>query len=659
MQGAALKIQLTGNPFVDTGLGVIASLANLDDIAELTVGHVQRVYSDGPQLSEWNSKLKAFTQVFGTNNPLFQTAYGYKKGKGPSDTNVAIYKGILEGLLSEIVEPVSATTSRARCWACGNPSHLDFALICKNAIEASGKNAPEDKWIGRDWFPLAGSLGSDAQALPAASKPPTICATCLFSVHYLPLGLMLVEGRLTVFQATSIEFWYEFVRDIVGEIRGRIHASNYETLGSKKGGRAVMQRLLSLLERLYKEQNYSGVSEGIALYAWQFSNSGASAACQIGEIPNRALTFLREAVQQGLRFEIEGLIAAEGKNPRFSLYQSLLDGRDYPSLYPEGKKMGGSIKLFVLYQTDIRNHSLSSLRAAYILARKMSEMITAKELKRIQRPEAFKEARVRNQFKAVMSNMAERGEFTLEAYLDLFPLLEGETIRIDRNGWKLIRFFLNANEDFPKVEERDYVASSPDQLLVYCAERIYNCYLDERGKTWFAKNVLAQMDRRSGLPWLRNQFVRLAETNAGFSYASWARLANPEALFQMRLLWATWSSCAQTPTSIIVPGDQEPGHELSAKVRALIQSLFTDYVARRGFDRFHRDILLRLRRRELGLFWFKKKLMGPTSEEVEPLSEDEWERFLIDDEGQSIKTERLFQLHLALANLYRTHNSLS
>jgi len=77
MQRADLKIQLTGNPFVDTGLGVIANLAILDEIAELTVSQVQQVYSDGPQLTEWNSKVKAFTQVFGTNNPLFQTAYGY------------------------------------------------------------------------------------------------------------------------------------------------------------------------------------------------------------------------------------------------------------------------------------------------------------------------------------------------------------------------------------------------------------------------------------------------------------------------------------------------------------------------------------------------------------------------------------------------------
>ena len=40
------KIELTGNPFVDTGLGVIASLTNdLDDINELTLAHLKSVYT--------------------------------------------------------------------------------------------------------------------------------------------------------------------------------------------------------------------------------------------------------------------------------------------------------------------------------------------------------------------------------------------------------------------------------------------------------------------------------------------------------------------------------------------------------------------------------------------------------------------------------------
>jgi len=114
------KIELTGNPFVDTGLGVIASLANLDDINDLTLPHLKSVYSDGEQLARWNSSLKSFTQIFGKNNPLVQNAY--KKEAG---LNSAIYKSTLKGFIDEI----GKSGNGPRCWACGTPSDFDFAKV--------------------------------------------------------------------------------------------------------------------------------------------------------------------------------------------------------------------------------------------------------------------------------------------------------------------------------------------------------------------------------------------------------------------------------------------------------------------------------------------------------------------------------------------------
>ncbi|MDI6737701.1 MAG: hypothetical protein QME12_04265 [Nanoarchaeota archaeon] len=50
-----IKIELTGNPFVDTGLAVIASLAGLKNIDELKLSHVYKVHGDGSQITRWNS----------------------------------------------------------------------------------------------------------------------------------------------------------------------------------------------------------------------------------------------------------------------------------------------------------------------------------------------------------------------------------------------------------------------------------------------------------------------------------------------------------------------------------------------------------------------------------------------------------------------------
>ncbi|MHC1581463.1 MAG: hypothetical protein ACXQT5_00280, partial [Candidatus Syntropharchaeia archaeon] len=630
---------------------------------QLTLDHIKSVYKDGSELADWNSKLKSFTQIFGTNNPLFQTGYGFKKGKGPSETNIAIYKSTLKGFLSEI----SKTKDGPRCWACGTPSDFDFAQICRRAIEENGRKAPEDKWMGRDWFPLAGSLGSDAQALPAASKPPHICPKCLFAIHYLPMGVMSLDRRLAVFQSTSTEFWYDIIRDIVGEVKGRIQAGNYETLGKKEGNKALLIRLLGVFERLQGKKYLGYVPEGTTLYIWCFSNSGQEPKdhirCKIKEIPNPALVFLWNAVENGLRREIEFLIESEGKNPRFTMLRCILEGRDYHNLYPEGRRKGASPRLFALYQIHICNHSIKSLQIAHKLAKEVSIKLGEKELKRLQRSEAFREEKNRNMFKSLMAQMAERGDLTLEEYLDLFPLKDGQGIAVEWGGWNLIRFYLHhTDEDLPEIDDLYQKKDRIPQEVLFYAGKIYTSYLKEKGKDRFKKEVLKEMGRKIDMSWLRSQFLKLAELEEGFTYGHWLKLCTlddgktfvQELLFQMRLLWSQWMYEDRTTS----PEVQLPVEEISAdglpqRIRELLDLLFIDYVERRGIDRFNRDILARLRRKELGLFWFKEKLTKEICEDVQPLSEGEWEEFLLDEEGRDMRWERLFQLHLALANLYR------
>lgn len=651
------KIDLTGNPFVDTGLGVIASLTNdLDDINELTIVHLKSVYTDGEQLIRWNSSLKSFTQIFGTNNPLFQPSYGFKKGKGPSDINRAIYKSIIEALLSEI----EVSTNGTRCWSCGKRTGFNFSEICKKAVESNGKKASDDKYVGRDWFPLAGSLGSDAQALPSASQPPTICPKCLYAIHYMPIGLILIDGKLTVFQSTSIDFWYEFLKDIVNYNISRIQAGDYETLGKKDGNKELLIRLLQYFKRLKKE-----VPNGTELYMWRFSNSGTSPECQIETIPNHALIFFNDASKDNLTDEISNLIMFEKKNSRNSMYRCILEGRDYPNLYPEAKRKGASSKLFVLYQTSISQHSLKALHVAYKLAKKISEQVNEKELKRVQRFEAFKELKIRNQFRFSMVQLAEKGELTLEEYYDLFPIQDHKGISVVWDGWNLIRFFLyHSTEEFPKMEEKQYIRNKAPPELYYYAGHIYNHYLSEKGRDRFQKEVLTQMSRSIGVSWLRNQFVQLAELYDGFNYGQWSKLCKPEnrnvsvweLLFQMRLLWSQWMYENKTTMNFPALNDIETKDELPERIKISVEAIFMDYRENRGIDRFYRDILLRLRRGELGLTWFKKRLTDKRSDNFEPILQDEWEEFLVDMEVKNIRSERLFQLHLILANTYRLNN---
>jgi len=655
MDDTQIKIELTGNPFVDTGLAVIASLANLDDINELNLSHLKNVFGNGTQLVDTNARLKTFTQVFGTNNPLFQPSYGFKKGVGPSDVNKAIYKNTLNGFLEEI----GKRESGQKCWACGDSTNFQFSQVCKKAIEAEGKIVPDEKWIGRDWFPLAGSLGSDAQALPAASQAPVLCSKCLYAIHYLPQGLMLLDGRLAVFQSTSSEFWYELIRDIVNEVKSRVNTGNNETLGKNEGSREIMRRLLPLFERLQTSRHH-GIPEGTSLNIWRFSNSGTNPECMIEEIPNPALIFLWNATKMGLRSELEFLIKSEKKNPQNSLYHCISNMKDYPYLYPDGKKSGASLNLFTLYQTKILGRTIASLQISYKLAKTVVANAKEKDLKRIQRWEAFNDEKIRVQVRHSIVQMAERGELTLNEYLDLFPLNEGNGVSVTWDGWNLIRFYLHhASEEFLNLDDISRMERSVNPVSYYAAT-IYNHYLKERGKERFQKEVLSRISLGIDSLWLKNQFTHLAESENGFTYENWenfckrddGRTFTSELIFQMRLLWIQW--LREEKVSINIPQPCANGYNgIPEKINIMLEMIFRNYVEQRGISRFYRDILIKLRKHELGMNWFKNKITVLAPPEIQPLSEQEWDDFIIDEEGSNVKTERLFQINLVFANLYR------
>src|ERR1039458_5113960 len=91
-------MELTGNPFVDGGLAVVAHLAGRSGIGELSPSDISTTLSDGTELCKANLRLKSFTMVFGTNGPLTQPAY--KK----SGANEIVYKAVLRRLATAMLE---------------------------------------------------------------------------------------------------------------------------------------------------------------------------------------------------------------------------------------------------------------------------------------------------------------------------------------------------------------------------------------------------------------------------------------------------------------------------------------------------------------------------------------------------------------------------
>src|ERR1700722_188775 len=167
-------LDFTGNPFVDSGLAVLTRLTGHSEVSEVTFAEVAELVSDGTTLARDNSQLKSFTMVFGTNGVLTQPAY--KKAA----QNELIYKTIVKRLL---VAAQHEGADGTPCELTGILTKFDFHGMCAAALDGAGQKVPERKWIGRDWVPLAGSLGNDAQALPAASRPLHASATALLALQ--------------------------------------------------------------------------------------------------------------------------------------------------------------------------------------------------------------------------------------------------------------------------------------------------------------------------------------------------------------------------------------------------------------------------------------------------------------------------------------------
>ena len=59
------ELELTGNPFVDTGLAVIAYLSGCSSIDNLTLADIKSLHGNGESLARNNIELKSTCQLFG------------------------------------------------------------------------------------------------------------------------------------------------------------------------------------------------------------------------------------------------------------------------------------------------------------------------------------------------------------------------------------------------------------------------------------------------------------------------------------------------------------------------------------------------------------------------------------------------------------------
>ncbi len=537
--------RVTGNPFVDTGQAVIAHLARKGSFTQMDHDDVKQVFGSGDNLADWNSRLKSFTMVFGNNGPLYQP-----RGKKFEDLRKRKYISILSGLLDQIKD---AYPDSGICECCGEFPACD--------LNAAYEQVDGDKGgyhvIGRDYFPLIGTLGSDAQALPSSSRMFDICPRCLFVVNYIPLGTRLLNGKLMVFEGAHQPFVQDLVASIIDENRRllSVGGEKIETIGKKQPTGETVKWLCTQFAKIHRAQKSKELPRNAELNIWLFSNSGTNPSCEIVQIPDAAVRFIWDAAQYGLDSEIASLAMAD----KFiysdnQLLNSIRNKTDYLGLYPRKQSDGASVKMFAFYQTRLLGVPYKTLVASQKLAKGLLPD-SKKEQKVWTKSDVFKDIKNKNLLKGKIVEMVEEGELSIADYLYIFPMESLFPLQVSYKGFNMTMYFLrHLDDEIPNYEYNEYIEGESMKMnpkILEAAHLYFNDYVEDRGLKRFRKEILDEFKRGAKhIYWIKNVMCDLSERHVGFGPDDWDRFWHDlchdeygnfvgyELLFQMRLALA-------------------------------------------------------------------------------------------------------------------------
>ncbi|MCD9189184.1 MAG: type I-B CRISPR-associated protein Cas8b1/Cst1 [Pyrinomonadaceae bacterium] len=554
-----MEINLTGNPFVDTGIFTIkAHLARelgSEPKEVLQVEDVKKAFESKDGFAKWlaraNRQLKSFFMVVGTNsalvNPSNNKAMNKSKNYGlldEIDSGWQNYVAKLQELSSELIKNEESELS-------GNE------ILCESCGERKATQNLDS--IGRDYFPLAGSIGNDAQALPAASRAPKICPLCLLAVHWLPLGTGVFNRGLACFQFTEPILTQDLTQSIYERNRSQLDTTpvneklsisfSSDEAKSGKSKKSLGQLLFETINQFNYQRKRNNLPETVTLNIWTFSNAGQSADSDFFEIPNPSLQFFWDGLKH--KTELEKILQREDpKKPATHLLSAIEQQREYLGFYPQKAKKGeaksqiATVGLFDLYQTKVLKRTQFTLDSAKLFAKLAHEKLQSeaendKNRKKFyeqilkENPRLVKDPKIRVGLRKMLIEFAEEGKIKLDNYVALFPVAnlqsienltieraleiwkpyepnetpKGEAIRRTNKGWDLFWFYFHhaengtLNFDEEKILESNL---SGEEIVMFTNPKVKE----------FAKDVFewkfaehSKVDKQKGLEWIKKVII--------------------------------------------------------------------------------------------------------------------------------------------------------
>jgi hypothetical protein len=295
-------MNLTGNPFVDAGLGIAASRSDRGSVEQLSSDDlhrsVQHMHANIQKLK--NLKILA---SFWVNNPFM----GKNLGQKPK------FESFLQGL-----ETGSLPAKAASCQVCGQSPVINEA--------AAGCQAD------RSWFPLAGSGDSDPCTLPGL-RGKAVCADCLSAVVVLPLGCRSCPDGPYFIHVNEPDLQAQAVSEGIAALDAAISANSGvgTTQGTALRGRVALLDIVS--GSVLWDQSQPGhmtriPRNGAAIVS--FSNRGTGACFNELHLPAQALEFFGALAEAGVRdvflgWVTEGQARFRNRTERVFYFDQLCD----------------------------------------------------------------------------------------------------------------------------------------------------------------------------------------------------------------------------------------------------------------------------------------------------------------------------------------------
>jgi len=406
----------TGNALLNNALMTIESLAGLKEVKDISPTILKEQIQ---KLKPWElfKRMKSYTMLFTRNNLL----------TGNDKEGWKLYKA----LLHKIVENVESE-GEYQCEISGKRFNTTFSELYMQAQkELNRKETGQD--INRCFFPLIGSLGSDAQALPQAKYDIKIHPICLLIIQFLPFSALLYKGGVLLFDATNFEFTRDFIDKSVKRIQLAIKETplkdKIENVKDFDQGKYLLRAIMLFGEkRTFYGDRYTDIN------LWSFTNSGTGASCEIDRIPNQVFKDLYQLYKKSDCQPDLKMILAGGYANRF--ITSLTSKQDYSGLYPRKNHKGVSIAFFEAYQELIEQAKYLDY-AKYIAMLIKQASLTKAQIKMLDKTDAFNQSEYAGFFHKLLIDATEKDKWSLVHQIEILD--DSNTLPIKNNTYRIFK----------------------------------------------------------------------------------------------------------------------------------------------------------------------------------------------------------------------------